>query len=264
MSRSRALDQRLALYGELGGIMNAMRSFALVELHRLAAREAAQQQTRQMLEQAMRELAPALPPPQASRGDIWVLIGTARGFCAGLNDEVLRCWQAHAGDALASIALGERLAALMPPGVVAIPGPAGAAGTVAALDSMLQAVEQARQRVGGQAGLVLCLRDDAGAVVKRLLPLPQPESGGGRELPLTNEPPARVALGVAEHYLYHSLLALLLSALRVENRLRLIQMDNARQHIDRASAELMSARNRLRQEEIIEELELIERAAMPG
>lgn len=262
MSRRRDIEQRLALFGELASIMNAMRSFALVELRRLAQREEAQQQAQQTLELAMCDVGGALPEPPPGPGDIWVALGSARGFCAGLNDEVRRCWQEQASAALATIAVGERLAALMPPAVVAVPGPVTGADAVAAIDRILAALAQARRRVGDNAGLVLCYRGEAGAAVKRLLPLPRPTSGTDR-LPLTNEAPSAAALGVAEHYLFHTLLALLLGALRVENRLRLMQMETAQRHIERASAELTRTRNQLRQDEIVEELELIEHGGMP-
>lgn len=263
MSIRHALEARVTLFGELGGIMNAMRSFALVELRRLAQRDIAQQQALRTLELAMRELSGALPPTEPGAGDIWIALGSARGFCAGLNDEVLRFWQANAHAALATIAVGERLSALMPAGVIAVPGAVGAADTVAALDRVLVAVEQARQVGGPHAGLVLCSRDSDTVTLKRLLPLPQGTRARAGTAPLTNEAAHKVAFGVAEHYLFHTLLALVTGALRVENHLRLMQMENARQHIERASDALMSQCRQLRQEEIVEEIELIQRGGAP-
>jgi F-type H+-transporting ATPase subunit gamma len=268
MSRRNELEARLALFGELDGIMNAMRSFALVELRRLARREVAQQQAGATLALAMRELSGALPPSEPGSGDIWIVLGSARGFCAGLNDELLRFWRTHAGNALATVAVGERLLALMPKGAIAVSGAVGAADAVAALDRILEAVEQARkrtgQRNGSHGGLVVCSRDAGAVALKRLLPLPREPGPGRPQAPLTNGPAPEVALGVAEHYLFHTLLALLTSALREENHLRLMQMENARQHIDRASATLTSQRNALRQEEIVEEIEQVRRSGMPG
>jgi F-type H+-transporting ATPase subunit gamma len=72
-----------------------------------------------------------------------------------------------------------------------------------------------------------------------------------------NEAPATVAAGVAEHFLFHQLLALLLRSIRVENRQRLMQMENALRHLEQGSDELARQRNRLRQEEIVEEIEVI-------
>lgn len=95
-------------------------------------------------------------------------------------------------------------------------------------------------------------------MVQRLLPLPiRSEITLNNPLPLTNEIPADVARGVVEHYLYHTLLALLLRSIRIENHMRLMQMENALSHLEHGAEELRRKRNRLRQEEIIEEIELI-------
>lgn len=260
MSRRRELEARLALFGELDGIMNAMRSFALVELRRLAQREPAQRQARDTLDLALRELAGALPAPEPAAGDIWIVLGSARGFCAGLNEEVLRYSQTHGGAALATIAVGERLAALMPATAIAVAGAAGAADVVATLDRVLAAVGQARTRIGARAGphagLVVCGRAAGAVASTRLLPLPRPAAMQPAQAPLTLGAPLETALAVAEHYLFHTLLGLLCEALREENHLRLMQMENARQHIEHASDDLTSRRNGLRQEEIVEDIEL--------
>jgi F-type H+-transporting ATPase subunit gamma len=66
-----------------------------------------------------------------------------------------------------------------------------------------------------------------------------------------------VAARLLEQHLFHALLARVLRAIRVENHMRLAQMENALAHLDRASETLRRQRNRLRQEEIVEEIELI-------
>jgi F-type H+-transporting ATPase subunit gamma len=50
---------------------------------------------------------------------------------------------------------------------------------------------------------------------------------------------------------------LLLRAIRVENHMRLMQMENALNHLERTSEDLNRQRNRMRQEEIVEEIELM-------
>ena len=89
MSRHRDLDMRLALYGDLSGILNAMRSFALAELRRVTRREAAQQAADAALGQAMADISPALQQaPSSPPGDVWVVLGSVRGFCGSFNDDV--------------------------------------------------------------------------------------------------------------------------------------------------------------------------------
>jgi len=43
----------------------------------------------------------------------------------------------------------------------------------------------------------------------------------------------------------------------VENHMRLMQMETALRHLERGGEELQRQRNRLRQEEIVEEIELM-------
>jgi F-type H+-transporting ATPase subunit gamma len=103
----------------------------------------------------------------------------------------------------------------------------------------------------------ICWRDEERVDTVRLLPLASsPRRQQGR-LPMTNEPPQKVAAGVARHYVFHKLLSLLLRSLHVENHLRLLQMENALRHLDRGRDELRRLRDQGRQEEIVEEIELI-------
>jgi len=254
VSQRRDLEARLALYDDLAGILGAMRSFALAELHRIGQREVGQQQTAQALAAAFAELAGALPAPHAAAADVWVLLGSVRGFCSSFNEDVLRVWHERGRAARSVVAVGERLQALLPPDLAAtgVAGALGAADAAGAIDRILAALAPGADDVG----LLVCLRDDEGARVERLLPL-APAGASQRQPPMTFEAPARVAAGVAQHLLFHRLLALLLRSLRVENHMRLMQMENALQHLERGSDELQRARNQLRQGEIIEEIELI-------
>ncbi|HXX83137.1 MAG TPA: F0F1 ATP synthase subunit gamma [Casimicrobiaceae bacterium] len=259
MTQRREVEARLALYDDLSGILGAMRSFALVELHRVARREAAQQQLVGTLSETLRDVAPALPAPQLPASDVWVLFGSVRGFCGSFNEDILRAWQAAGSVTSPVVAVGERLQSLLPRqgSLFPVRGATGAVDAASAIDRILAAVSAATRSLSREAGLVACVREDAGPWVQRLLPLTISSDGSAQEIPLTNEPPERVSAGVAEHYLFHTLLALMLRSIRVENHMRLLQMENAMQHLDRGRDELKRQLNRLRQEEIIEEIELM-------
>lgn len=73
----------------------------------------------------------------------------------------------------------------------------------------------------------------------------------------TDRPTAEVGTGVMEHFLFHRLRALMLRSIRVENHTRLMQMETALRHLERSGDELRHQRNRMRQEEIVEETELL-------
>lgn len=266
MSQRRDIEARLALYDELSGILGAMRSFALAELRKVGKREAAQQQVVQSLALALDDLADALPEQavehreaeRKSEGDIWLLFGSVRGFCGSFNEDVLRFWQAQSHEQGALILVGERLHDMVElrPGQQRLAGAEGGLDAPAAIDRILAALAGLR---GGDArfGLMACIRDEQGARSQRLWPLPAVCRSGSAYPPLTHVPAAEAAAGVAEHYLFHTLLALLLRSIRVENHMRLMQMETALRHLEQSAEELQRQRNRLRQEEIVEEIELM-------
>jgi F-type H+-transporting ATPase subunit gamma len=258
VSQRREIEARLALFDDLAGILGAMRSFALAELHRVVRREEAQREVVEALKRSWHGVAPFLPMPAAPDRDIWLLLGSVRGFCGSYNEEVVRAWQAGAGERAATIVVGERLATVMPAGAPfeAVAGAQGGLDAAPAIDRILAALAKAREAGDGATfGLVVCLRDEEATRTERLLPLPAAPRGG--EPPLMNEPPSKVAAGVAEHFLFHGLLAALLRAIRAENAMRLMQMENALRHLERGGEDLRLRRNRARQEEIVEEIELM-------
>ncbi len=259
MTQRREIEGRLALYDDLSGILGAMRSFALAELHRITRREEAQQQVVQQLTQTLHDVSAFLPPQARPERDIWLLFGSMRGFCGSFNEDVLHAWQASGTVACSAIVVGDRLAATMPENVtfLTVQGAEGGLDAAAAIDRILAALAQLRRE--GPCSLVACWRDEEEIRIQRLLPLPVPPQTPYRLPPIMNEPPPRVAEGVAEHYLFHALLSMLLRSIRVENRMRLMQMENALQHLDCGREDLQRRRNRMRQEEIVEEIELMSR-----
>ncbi len=259
MSQRREIEARLALYEDLSGILGAMRSFALAELRRVTRREAAQAEVVAMLGATLADLAPALPEAPRCAGDIWLLFGSTRGFCGSFNEDIVRAWRAAAAPGSPVVAVGERLAAGLDEAdsCLVVPGAVGALDAAATVERILRALDDARRRVSGEAGLVVCFRDDAAARSERLLPLGGPVTRQTTSLPLTQEPAGRVARQVIEHYFFHTLLARLLHAIRVENHMRLTQMENALRHLGQGSEDMQRRRDRLRQEEIVEEIELI-------
>ena len=239
MSQRQEVEGRLALFNELSGILGAMRSFALTELRRITKREAAQQQVLESLAKALDGLFAALPEQVTDKTgmDIYVLFGSVRGFCGGFNEDVYRRWQTQSDKSGVLILLGERLHDMFADSSarVCISGADSALGAVAAIDRILAAIKQLRDGDASQFRLWGCFRDEAGARSQQLWPLPfSPTMSAMCYPPLSYEPLPEVAVGVAEHYLFHSLLAMLLRSIRVENHMRLMQMETALRHLDAA------------------------------
>lgn len=260
MTQRREVEETLALYDDLTGILKAMRSFALAELHRVIKREAAQRQVVTTLTKSMQDIATYLPPQVQPGSDVWLLFGSVRGFCGSFNEDILRSWRKENVNNQATIVVGEKLFSTLQDGkdITFVPGADSAldAGTV--IDRILVEIEKVQTKIGKTTGLVACLRDEEGPRVQRLLPISVPNIEV-TDLPLVHEPSTEVATGVAEHYLFHMILSLQLLSIRVENHMRLMQMENALQHLERGEDDLNRKRNRMRQEEIVEEIELMSR-----
>lgn len=266
MSQRREIEARLALFDELSGILGAMRSFALAELRKVSKREEAQQQVVNSLSIALADLAGALPEraieapnsPGHSEQDIWLLLGSVRGFCGSFNEDVVRLWRVESDGFGPLVVVGERLHELVDDRALArcVNGAEGGLDAAAAIDRILGAINELRA-LGGGFGVKACVRDEQGARSQRLWPLPAVPRLRRTNPPLTLAPAGDIAAGVAEHYLFHTLLALLLRSIRVENHMRLMQMETALRHLEKGGEELQRQRNRLRQEEIVEEIELM-------
>lgn len=262
MSQRREVEARLALYDDLSGILGAMRSFALAELRKVGKREAAQQRVVESLAVALDDLADSLPEQcydnlDQPANDIWLLFGSVRGFCGSFNEDVMRFWRTETNQQGPLILFGERLHDMVDEreALQRLSGADGGLDAPAAIDRILTAVEELRG--SGEFGLMACIRDEQGARAQRLWPLQASTRNAGGNPPFTYAPAEEIASGVAEHYLFHTLLALLLRSIREENHMRLMQMETALRHLERGGEELQRQRNRLRQEEIVEEIELM-------
>jgi F-type H+-transporting ATPase subunit gamma len=260
MTRPRDIESRLAVFDDLSGILNAMRSFALAELRRVGRHEAAQRAADTALAQAVADVATALPqPPAGARRDLWVLLGSVRGFCGSYNEDVARHFRQRRAAIGTAIVVGERLGALLagPDDVVRVAGAVGAADAADTIERIVRALDDPRTRPEPAQGLVICWRDEGGVAERRILPIDVPAQAAAGNRPVTFTPLPQVAAGVARHYVFHRLLSSLVGALRVENQMRLLLMENALRHIERKREDLRRSRNQLRQEEIVEEIELI-------
>lgn len=263
MSQRRELEARLALYEELTGILGAMRSFALAELRRISHRETAQRQVVTTLEAALNDLSDDQTtheefPEEACR-EIWLLFGSVRGFCGSFNEDIQRFWRTQSEGTGALILVGERLHDLdhPPHHTERLRGAQGGLDATNTIDDILEAIQRISFDMQRPFRLTACVYDEHGPRRQPLWPLPPATHTKSRYPPLTHAPAADIAARVAEHYLFHRLLALLLCSIRIENHMRLTQMETALRHLERGSENLQRQRNRLRQEEIVEEIELM-------
>lgn len=70
-------------------------------------------------------------------------------------------------------------------------------------------------------------------------------------------PPAALLAAITEHYLLAVLQGMLSASLLAENQRRVTHLEGAIRHLDTQSADLARRSNALRQEEIVEEIEVV-------
>lgn len=264
MSGLTELSQRLARLKEISGIMSAMKSLALVEMHKLA----------RFLEHQRRMLANI----KAAAGDflgfhpldrtrepaaaIVIVIGSERGFCGNFNDQVLAVL-----DALPVrepeprlVVLGQRLGTKVQSRadvIARLDGPSVAEDVPNVLDRLMDALHAVNRPLAGAATLMTLAHEAEGQpVMKPLLPL-APPARRFPHAPRLQLAPAALFAELLDQYLLAALTGLLYDSLAAENRQRLAHMEQALDRLGETLARLALQRNRLRQEKIVEEIEVI-------
>ena len=129
---------------------------------------------------------------------------------------------------------------------------------VAVLDSLAEALATYRQAASFYV-LHHGERPNEFVTAKLLPPFdePQPETCAYSTPPLLNMTAMNFLLELTDHYLFNSLHRILYLSLMAENQHRIQHLENATRHLDDSTEELGRKINALRQEEIIEEIEVI-------
>lgn len=265
MTQRLEAEQQLALYGDLGEIMGAMKNLAQVELHRVGRLAGAQLSCRQQIRQAVDiyELNHPLPEqPARTDRQIYVVIGSERGFCANFNDApkaqvAALLERVHRPDILL---VGNRLATAcgdIPSGLRVIAGANTALDVVGVLDALIEQLDQVMLPAGPHH-VTIVYPTSTGMRSEVVLPIPRsPQALSGARPARLNLPADFVYTTLARHWLYHSILTAFYLSLQAENHMRLGQMEGAIRHLDESSDNLKVQINRLRQEAIVEEIEVI-------
>ena len=275
MTRRRDVERNLAGLQEIRAILDAMRNLAVLETRKIARFRDAHRRSLHTLAVAAADVAryhaPALRTTR--RMTVWILVGSERGFCGDLNETLLAAWQAQrsevekshpreGGDPVPVTVVGSRLAARLPDGesVQALAGPSIAEDVNEVIVRLADALRARLEREPGAALDLAVLHHEPDMVVPqlaRLEPFPEPTTDAPGTPPQLDLPPEALLPELGEQHLLAQLQAVLYAALAAENEKRLRHMDAAIRRLDEDSARLTVQRNRLRQEEITEEIEVI-------
>jgi F-type H+-transporting ATPase subunit gamma len=272
VSKRHELDEHRRTLGEISGIMRAMRNLSLMETHKLSRLLAAQERVVANLEAAAADFLSfyrdVIGPPFKGRA-VFLLIGSERGFCGDFNEALVRAFEEHSRRPVDRppflITVGRKLAPKVTGDArlyVALDGPAVAEEIQPVLIRVMEALHQLHAREKGDFFEITVFYHTAGkegVSIETLQPFEtfvRPVRHFSHPPRLTLEPFAFLA-GLIDLYFFSVLHQLFYSSLMAENRLRLQHMDNASRRLDKESADLKVKRDRLRQEEITEEIEII-------
>jgi F-type H+-transporting ATPase subunit gamma len=271
MTRRHDLELRRDSLAEVRDIMNSMKTLAYMETRKLARFLDAQGAVVRNIENVAADLIdfhPESMPEQASPAPaVCLVIGTQRGFCGDFNRALLEhlksgTWQPFSAAPLI-IAVGHRLYTLLegdPRLAARIEGASIAEEVTDVLGRAIEELARLQHRYPLLAVFALYHGSDGGIVMQKLLPPFQNRRPPQQPLqypPLMHETPRQLLGKLTDHYLFAALNEILYGSLMTENHQRLTHLEAAVKHLDDQSAKLTRRCNSLRQEEIIEEIEVI-------
>jgi F-type H+-transporting ATPase subunit gamma len=271
MTRRRDLEAHRATLDEIQEIMSSMKSLAYMETRKLAGLLDAQHAVVESIEAMAADFLGFYPETLTGGGkttDVHVLVGSERGFCGDFNEALVRYLDTHlehtAREPPFLIAAGRKLHPLMEskPRLSAIIDGASTVDEVSeVIKRLVDAIAALQMRYGPLSISVLHHAPDAkGFVLNQLVPPFERFREEPRRFPyppVLNLQPQAFFLELTDQYVFAALHEALYASLMAENHRRVRHLEGAVRHLDDKSSALRRKCNALRQEEIIEEIEII-------
>ncbi len=263
MSSRRQIVAKRDAYGDVRTMLSAMKSIALMELHKLSDQIERQRAALETAERAAADFLAFHDLPLETGKTICIVIGSERGFCGDFNDELLPAIKTirERGDQM--LLIGSRLAERFEEEQdkpETLPGPNIAEEIPPALESVTRRLEEIQSTAPQVTLRVTALfHDKDGPDEKVIAPLPLPKDKlEMRPCPpyLTMQPQVFLA-GLMEQAMLLALHEVFALSLEIENRRRLEHMDNALRRLDEITADMERRINQARQADIIQEIEMI-------
>ena len=270
MTRRHNLDRHRHSLAEIRTIMNSMKTLAYMETRKLAHFLDAQHAVTRSIENVVEDFLGFFPetlPEVTEARPVYLLIGTERGFCGDFNHVLLRhmetALQGGLSDTAILIAIGHKLHTLLEGDdrvVTMIDGASVAEEVTSVLNQLVSTLTDLQHKYGMLTVYCLCHGSEDGIVMQRLLPPFQDflhKSARFQYPPMLNQTPRELIVDLTDHYLFAMLHELLYTSLMMENHHRVTHLEGAVQHLDDKYVALAREYNAIRQEEIIEEIEVM-------
>lgn len=270
MTRRRELERHRHSLGEIREIMNSMKTLAYMETRKLDRFLDAQHAVVQNIEDVVADLLSFYPetlPEVEITTPVYIVIGTERGFCGDFNHALLAHLESTLQDSAVTnpslILVGRKLYSMLE-NDERVAGKFDGASVAEEVTSLLNQIVNELTALQDKHGVltVFCLYhgDQDGIVMQKLLPPFEDLRHRPPRYaypPATNLTPRELLVEFVDSYLFAALHELLYTSLMVENHQRVTHLDGAVKHLDEESADMARQANTLRQEEIVEEIEVI-------
>jgi len=270
MSKRRDLETKIHSLDDIKEIMNAMKNLSLMETHRLARFLETQRRVVATFESAASDFLHFhgnLVLGEEQSRDVYLLIGSERGFCGDFNESILKALdESRPGEPPNLVVVGGKLLSKLtgdPRVAVSVDG----ASVVEEVDAVLSKLVEGLNQLNSAGASTGPLRvtvfhhdpDEKGVQISTLRPFKQAKSMDPlfAYAPQLNLGPVSFLTKLAEQYLMALLHQVLYRSLMAENQRRMQHIGSAVQLLERTAKELWRRRNIVRQEEITEEIEII-------
>jgi len=270
MTRLREVVHHLETLGDIREIMNAMKNLAIIESRKLEKVLDSQQIIVDDIDTIATDFTLHFPFDLQvdSQHHLYILIGAERGFSGSFNHQLLthyrRLLQQSPGQDVFTIAIGRKLTTAFDASslkTVLLEGASAQEEISHVLNQLVSQVETIQHEYGSLCCSVV--RHDQitrGIVTQTLLPpfqQLQDQHPPSAYPPLLYLSPPGFLSDLIQQYLFAQLYSALSNSLLAENEYRVAHLQGAIKHLDERSVELGRLRRSLRQEEIIEEIEVI-------
>ena len=251
-------------------IMNAMKNLAIIESRKLDKVLASQRVIVDDIETIATDFTDYHPFDLQvdAQYHLYILVGAERGFSGSFNHQLQQHYRAllrqSAQSTALTIAIGRKFATTFDspsPQTVLLDGASAMEEISHVLNELVTQVETIQSRYGTLPCTVI--RHDQltrGIVSQPLLPPFQKPPAQHTPAPFPPQlylSPSQFLSDLIQQYLFAHLYNALSASLLAENEYRVAHLEGAIRHLDERSVELGRQRRSLRQEEIIEEIEVI-------
>jgi F-type H+-transporting ATPase subunit gamma len=271
MTRRRDLERHRRSLDEIRGIMNSMKNLSFMESRKISAFLDVQHSVVSHLEAVAADFLGFYPDTQTDTTgrsvDVCLLIGAERGFCGDFNHALMRRFESmqlkNTLEKPRLICVGHKLESLLENDelpVIFVDGASGAEEVGNVLKQIVDHLASLQEHYGLLNLYALYHGDERQLISRQLLPPFQNllhQQQQEPHAPELNLEPGKFLLELSYHYLFVVLFEILYTSLMAESRRRVVHLEGAVQHMDEQSEELHRQSNTLRQEEIIEEIEVI-------